>query len=299
MHRSRVFRAIAWVSAALLTLVLLAVGFIYFSTERMLRRQHDIPLQAFNALKAPTAVDLAEGRRMSAIVGCWAGCHGMKGEGGSEDAPYIFSATAPTLSAVLPRYSDEELVRLIRFGVKRDGRTALGMISGTFNPLSDADLARIIAHLRRQPASKPVPEKRTVALGGRMALLSGDWKTSVDEVDRSMPRWGELPRNTSFERGRYLVSITCTECHGLDLQGEAFEKSPPMDIVRAYNIDQFRVLMRTGKPISGRDLGIMSWTARFGFSHFKDDEIRDIHNYLLEYRKGLPTNASTASSATN
>lgn len=286
---------IGWSLAALTALALLGVGMVYAASEWMLRRQHDVPMQALPGLKSPTAADLAEGQRLSAIVGCWAGCHGMKGEGGSEDAPGIFSASAPTLSDALSRYSDAELVRLIRFGVKRDGRTALGMISGTFYALSDADLARIIAHLRRVPATPPVAEKRSVEFVGRLALVLGKWKTSVDEVDRSMPRWGELPRTTPFERGRYLVSITCTECHGLDLQGEEFEKSPPMDVVRVYNIQQFQHLMRTGKPISGRDLGIMSWTAQVGFSHFTDSEISDIHTYLLDYRNGLPTNAPSPS----
>ena len=43
-----------------------------------------------------------------------------------------------------------------------------------------------------------------------------------------------------------------------------------------------------GFAISGRDLGIMSWTARVGFSKFTDEEIGDIHAYLLDYRKGPP-----------
>jgi len=276
----------------LLAVSLLAVAYVYGASEWILRRTRDIPLQPIARLAAPSAADLAEGERMSAIVGCWAGCHGMKGEGGDEDAPRIFFATAPTLSDVLREYSDEELVRVVRFGVKRDGRTALGMISGTFYALGDADLALIIAHLRHQPLSKPVPRRREVYPLGRLALVLGKWHTSADEVDHSMPRWGELPRRTPFERGRYLVSITCTECHGLDLQGEEYEGSPALDIVRAYDLAQFTTLMRTGVPLSGRDLGIMSWTARVGFSKFTDAEIADIHAYLLDYRKGPPNVAA-------
>jgi len=288
---------VAWALGAVLVTVLLAVGYVYLATEWMLRQEHDVPLTPIASLASPTTSDLAEGQRMAQIVGCWSGCHGMRGEGGKEHAPGIFSATAPTLSDVLPRYSDAELVRLIRFGVKRDGRTALGMISGTFYSLSDAHLAQIIAHLRRQPKSPAIPEARSVAFLARLALVLGKWETSVGEVDRSMPRWGEVARNTAFERGRYLTSITCTECHGLDLQGEAYEKSPPMDIVKAYAPAQFRHLMRTGKPISGRDLGIMSWTALNGFSHFTDAEISDLHTYLLDYRKGPPTGTTESRDA--
>jgi cytochrome c553 len=173
--------------------------------------------------------------------------------------------------------------RLVRYGVKRDGRTAIGMISGTFYPLSDMDLARIIAFLRLQPPAASVPRERHVTLRGRLALLSGKWKTSAGEVDRDTPRWGELPRETPFERGRYLASITCTECHGFDLMGETLEGSPSLAIVAMYDAERFRRLLRTGQPPSGRDLGIMSWVARNGFAYFTDEEIEDLYVFLRSY----------------
>src|SRR5690606_40923871 len=45
----------------------------------------------------------------------------------------------------------------------------------------------------------------------------------------------------------------------------------------------FRHLMRTGEPISGRDLGEMGWVARNGFVNFKDQEIDEIRTFLREY----------------
>jgi mono/diheme cytochrome c family protein len=266
------------VIGALSAVAVLAVAGIYAASEWMLRRTHDAPLASIPT--AVSAADLQEGRRLAAIVGCWAGCHGMTGEGDTLEAPGIFRVTAPTLSEVLPRYGDAELVRLIRYGVKRDGRPALGMPSATFYQLSDSDLARIIAHLRRQPPSPPVPRMRRITLLGRVALVTGRWETSVGQVDRTRPRWGALPRTTAFERGRYLASITCTECHGVDLQGDAYEGSPSLAVVAAYSPERFRHLMRTGEPLSGRDLGIMSWTARNGFAHLTDEEIADLYAYL-------------------
>ena len=271
--------------AAIAGLVVLAV---YASSEWTLRRHRDIPLPSFQSLVAPSVADLAEGERLAIIVGCWAGCHGSKGQGGSDDLAGWYAATAPTLSDVLPKYSDAELVRLVRFGVKRDGTTAIGMISGTFYALSDEDLQRIIAHLRAQPPSPPVPRTRVINFTGRWAIVTGAWKTSADEVDPDMPRWGELPHASGFERGRYLVSITCTECHGLDLQGRGVYGSPPLDVVNAYSAEQFRHLLRTGEPISNRDLGIMSSVAREAFKVFTDEEIGDIHAYLREYRRWPP-----------
>jgi len=268
--------------------VLSVVG-VYIASEWTLRRQRDVPLPDFHALVSPAPADLAEGERLAVIVGCWAGCHGGKGQGGSDDLAGWYSATAPTLSDVLPSYTDAELVRLIRFGVKRDGTTAIGMTSGTFYALSDEDLQRLIAHLRAQPSSPPAPRERAISFSGRWAIVTGAWQTSADEVDTAMPRWGELPHASGFERGRYLVSITCTECHGLDLQGRAVYASPPLDVVQAYSAEQFRHLLRTGEPLSKRDLGIMSWVAREAFKVFTDDEIGDIYAYLREYHRWPPS----------
>lgn len=286
MSRSWIGTALVRTLGLLAAVAVLALAGVYAASQWMLCRERDAPLEPVPTVSS--APDLEEGRRLAVIVGCWAGCHGMEGEGDTLEAEGIYRVTGPTLSEVLPHYSDEELVRLVRYGVKRDGRTAIGMASGTFYPLNDLDLARIIAHLRRQPTLPPVPRERHVTLTGRLALLGGKWETSADEVDRTMPRWGELPRTTPFERGRYIASITCSECHGHDLQGETLEGSPSLAVVRAYAPEQFRHLLRTGDPPSGRDLGIMSWTSRNAFAHFTDQEIDDLYHYLRAYHAAGP-----------
>lgn len=199
-----------------------------------------------------------------------------------------YSVTAPNLSSVLPLYSDPELFRLIRFGVKRDGSTVLGMTSYTFFSLADQDLVNITAHLRQQPQQPAVPRKRTITLAARFKLAQGEWQLAADQIDPAGPRWGELPRGTSFERGRYLASITCSECHGTDFQGSQFKDNtydggPSLAIVAMYGPDEFRKLLRTGEPIGGRDIGEMGWVARNGFVNFTDQEINDFREFLREH----------------
>ncbi len=41
--------------------------------------------------------------------------------------------------------------------------------------------------------------------------------------------------------------------------------------------------------LSGRDLGIMSWTARNAFAHFTDAEIADLYQFLRAYHGGGKT----------
>jgi cytochrome c553 len=279
-------------------LVVAGVGVVYAASEWKLRRSYPLPAVAFDAGKQQ--VDVNEGRRMSKVLGCWAGCHGREGEGGSIDMDGYYSVSAPTLSSVLPAYDDAELVRLVRYGIKRDGSSALGMISYTFYPLSDADLANVIAHLRRQPTLQPQERHRNVTFMARMRLLAGGWQLAADQVDPARPRWGELPRTNAFERGRYLASVTCSECHGLDFRGNRFadntyDGGPPLAVLAAYDADAFRRLMRTGNGVGGRDLGEMGWVARNGFVNFTDREIADVYEFLRR-DQGLPV-ADPASDA--
>jgi mono/diheme cytochrome c family protein len=276
--RSRVKAILTGTALLLVAVSLLGAVAVFARSEWLLRRRHHVALDP-RSTPGPRA-DSAEGRRRAVLIGCLKGCHGPEGEGGEEDAPGIFSVTAPTLTAVLPDYSDAELVRLVRFGVKRDGTSAVGMPTTTFYPMSGEDLALIIGHLRARPPLPAVPRRRRVLPLGRLALLLGKWKISADQVDRSAPRWGELPRGTAFERGRYLASVTCSECHGLDYKGEAYFPSPSLAIVQGYFPEQFRRLLRTGEHLSGRTDGLMSRVARAAFAEFTDEEIDDLYAFL-------------------
>ena len=249
----------------------------YAVSEWRIRRRHDAPLRAPARASAP---DPVAGMHMAKLVGCWAGCHGDRGEGGMEVIEGIRRVTAPTLTQVMPQYSDAELARLVRYGVKRDGRSAVGMASYTWWPLGDQDLADIFAHLRRQAPRPAVQRTRELTFRGRVGLAMGDWKVSADQVDPTRPRWGERPRRNAFERGRYLASVICSECHGLDFNGFALEGGPSLVIVALYGPDEFRTLLHTGKPIGGRDIPKMSWMPEVGFT---DAEIDDIYQFLRQY----------------
>jgi cytochrome c553 len=217
---------------------------------------------------------------MAKVAGCWAGCHGNVGEGGFESIKDIHRSAAPTLSQVLPQYADDELVRLIRYGVKRDGKSSIGMIAYATWPLGDQDLADIIAHLRAQPVLPPVERSHDLTLRGRWAMVTGEWGVDAAMVNRSLPRWGELPRNTPFERGRYLASIVCAACHGRNLRGSALESTPSLAIAAAYSEEQFRELLRTAIAAGGLEVKRMSWVRDVEFT---DQEIHDLHVFLREH----------------
>jgi mono/diheme cytochrome c family protein len=258
-------------------LALLGLGYVYGVSEWKLRRTYDAPLAE---LRAAAPADPAAGLHMARVVGCWAGCHGIRGEGGEERIAGIRERTAPTLTAVVPLYTDAELARLVRYGVKRDGRSVIGMYPRTLWALADQDLANIIAHLRLQPPLPPVPRRQLITLRGRLMLATGRWRVGAEQVDRSVPRWGELPMPTGFERGRYLASIVCSECHGADYRGDPLEGGPSLAVVAAYDAEQFGRLLRTGRPIDGREMPRMNWMPDVGFT---EQEIADLYRFLREH----------------
>lgn len=262
---------------AAVAVVALFLGYVYGASEWKMRRTYEAPLAPLRAAGAPNPV---AGRHMAKVVGCWAGCHGRVGEGGYEKIKGIHRSVAPTLSEVVPQYSDDELARLIRYGVKRDGSSTIGMISYATWALGDQDLVDIIAHLRAQPARPPVPRSHQITLRGRWAMVTGTWSVDAELVDRSLPRWGELPRNTPFERGRYLASIVCTACHGRDFRGSALEGSPSLAIVATYAPAQFRHLLRTSESRDGRDLPAMRWVRDVDFS---EQEIAELYVFLRKH----------------
>jgi len=280
---SRVSRVAAWGLGVLIAVVGLACGAVYAGFAWMTLRTLDVPLEP--PPPRVTLADPAEARRFTVLLGC-VSCHGRDGGGGKVGLPGVLLIGSPNLTRVLPQYSDAELARLIRFGVRRDNRTALMMPTATFYPLGDDDLARVMAYVRSLP---PAPDRgpgtgvREISFQARVGFVLGKVRTAAGSVDRSRPRWGELPRTTPFERGRYLASITCSECHGVDFEGVEIQGSPTLRLVAGYDLDQFKHLLRTGEPLGKRQLGEMAAVAKEDFVSFKDSEIEDIYAFLREH----------------
>ena len=272
----RPFHFIKRLVAAVVAIGLGFIAFVYVLSEWKFRRTYDIPLIELPADIEPDADD---GMRMAKIVGCWAGCHGIRGEGGVEEIPGIRRVTAPPLGSVIPEYSDAELARLILHGVKRDNRSAIGMSSYTFWPLGDADIANIIYFLRLQPPADPVERTVTIPFTSRIKLLRGEWFLSADQVNKSQPRWGNFPRKSPFERGRFFASIVCAECHGADYLGDPIEGGPPLTILAIYDKEKFTRLLETGISQAGVPVEAMSWLPDIEFT---DGDIADLYEFFYE-----------------
>ncbi len=170
-------RLLRWLRLALLgilALVVLTGAVVYVLAERIVRRQYEEPLVA---IAVPTdSLSISEGQRLATIRGCAGGCHGSLIQGGVFiDEPMLAKLIAPNLTAAVRTYSDAELARIIRRGVRPDGRSVVGMPSEMFSPLTDEDLGRIIAYLRSVPPQQG--PGREVRLGplARLGIATGQY----------------------------------------------------------------------------------------------------------------------------
>ncbi len=276
MARGRLLRFGGRIVGACVALTVLFVGVVYVASERALHRTFDVALPDIDI---PTdSASIAEGGRLTEILGC-RGCHGAELEGRVFQDDFEARVVAPDLTRVAAEYSPAELARAIRRGVRANGEGLWQMPSVMYHHLSDADVGRVVAYLRAAPRVeggfayqfRPGPLVR-------WGLMTGDWWAIPEDVGRLGPRMAAPDRADTLAYGEYLARISCTECHGDELQGGG--RAPHLAVTLGYSLDDFRRLMRTGVALEERELPMMSEVARRRFTRLTDEELRALLAFL-------------------
>jgi len=269
-------RILGRIVIGLAAIMLLAVAILYGGSEWALACGHDVPLAS---LKVPhDAASIAEGGRLARITGC-RGCHGANGGGRVlVDDPMLGRLVPPALARVAATESDAELERTIRHGVDKSGHTLFVMPTRAHRYLADEDSARIIAWIRSLKA-RPDDVVATTRFGpvGRGLVLFGMLPPSAHPERVS-------PATRPADIGRYFVNVSCVSCHDLNTPRpteDGKQVAPPLaPMAAAYDAAAFRTLLRTGKGMSGRDLGMMTSVAKGDLFALSDTEITAIQAYL-------------------
>jgi cytochrome c553 len=267
-------RLLAWTAGTLLGTAGIAVLVLHLYTEEMLRTSPGPELAAL----APG--DAAEGARLAQILGCTA-CHGME-LGGSifMEIPFTGRVVAPNLTQARARYDDAGLQRVLRAGVKADGRMAL-MPNKAFQRLTDAQVAHLIAYIRAAPAVQNELPRSWLGPLARLGVVLGEYDVESLRPDPPESQEVTVDRNHP-ERGRHLAQVVCGECHGMDFNGFPADGIPPLEVIRSYSIEEFTRLMREALTPSGGETasGFMSAVARYRFTALTDEEITAIKNHF-------------------
>jgi mono/diheme cytochrome c family protein len=271
----------------------IGLSVIYFVTEFHRNTEYEIPVES---LSIPVNDDegLLNGKHVATIRGC-VDCHGDGFEGGIfiED-PVVGLLVATNLTSgnggIGGEYDNEDWIRAIRHGVRKDKKSVVFMPSHEYNQIDRKDLADLIAYIKSVPPIDNELPETSIGLPFRaMYLIGGEIHLFPARlIDHSLPIPETVENRPPVELGEYLAA-TCTGCHGAGFSGGTIPGVPPnwpaaTNLTKGgplanYSVNDFVATMRTGKTPDGRELDsqFMPWVV---FGQMTDEELSGLYTYL-------------------
>lgn len=281
--------------AGLLTLLLttlLVVGLIGFYK---LNERYNNPVA--NIQVAGTPAQIARGKQLANLC---VNCHTSNGQLPLSGVNFLAKFAGPpmgtlyapnlTPSGNIQDWTDGELIRAIREGIHKNGRSLLIMPTRSY--MSDDDVQALVAYLRSQPATGGPTPTNGFDLFGAIFINMFDFRTAQPPVGSVT-----APQPGTPEYGKYMVDIIgCRGCHGDQLQGklDAGQPGPPPGpnltlIVPQWTEEQFMTFFNTGQLPGGKRVPIV--TLPSGLSEPRmpwpmvrasttDDELKAMYAYL-------------------
>jgi len=217
--------------------------------------------------KRDDAAALERGKHLADSLGECTVCHGAGMAGGRvEPMGPLGRIVIPNASpgGRLKAYSDAELARLIRHGVKRDGTTVRLMPANVNSWWPDEDVAALIAWLRARPA---ISGDSGVFEVSAMAKVLDRFDSIPIDVARRIDhaRIGKSPAPAANAVYGAFVGTSCRGCHAPTLAGGPIPGAPPgmavpLNLTRhetglkSWSYDDFKALVQSGKRKNGKPL---------------------------------------------
>lgn len=278
----------------LIGLPLVCGGLVFGFSEYQIRRVFDIP--AVNLTIPADKAALARGQHLVEVIGGCPECHAysLKGDPIFLNAPLIGQIPAANLTphetGVGSVYTVADWERAIRHGVGRDGRALIGVSSGALQHLSDADVAAIIAYLQTlPPGQREIPPRQLGLLARPFILISLLLPEEENDImpalliDHNASHPPASEPGITVEYGRYLVLLTCVECHKADLGGGS-EPGEGMNITTGGNLGrwteaEFIWAIKTGRTPEGNSLNV-TYMPQDRLRRLTEDELKAIWLYI-------------------
>lgn len=202
----------------------------------------------------------------------------------------------PDPNTGIGRYKDEEIARMLRYGVRPDGHAVLPFMP--FANLSDADLTAVISYLRSQPPVSHTVPPHELNTAGRLVKA---WVLKPSAP--SGPVAADVKPEPTPEYGKYLAHnvANCVGCHtqydlktlepsgplfgggavheAMDGSGKKFVSpnltpDPTWGWITDWSEDVFVARMKVGRVHQGSP---MPWQA---FKRMSDDDLRALYRYF-------------------
>lgn len=287
---SKIFQWIGIFLIVLLGILVLALLALFYTTNQMINKTYTVTPEPLEISTDPEIIE--RGRYIVTTRGACTECHGEKLTGEVFDEGFLVGRfVIPNLTAgeggVGAEFSEADWVRAIRYGVKPDGRSLIGMPSEYFNLLSDNDLAAVIAYLRSVPPVDTEYPEHELGPMFRWFILQEPTALPASLIDHSAPRPAEPVPGVTVEYGKYLSS-SCRLCHmenmaGGTEPGAGLNLTPGGDLGK-WTEEQFIQTLRTGVTPSGKKLDpeLMPWKS---MGKMTEEDLQAIWLYL----KSLPS----------
>jgi mono/diheme cytochrome c family protein len=236
---------------------------------------------------------IARGKHLAeAVMPCAiADCHGPDLAGGkSLELGPLGTLTAPniTKAGLGAAYSDGEFARLLRHGIKKDGRSLRFMPVQETTWMPDSDLVAIVSYLRSMPAvdkpNGPIDVRTMAKVLDRRGAFAFDVARKIphDHIEIA-----PAPTPTA-EYGRFIARL-CTGCHGEQLSGGRPEGFPPQfptplnltpheTGLKDWTYDDFAKMLDTGVRKNGAS--IRPPMPREAFQKYDETERHALWAYL-------------------
>lgn len=209
-----------------------------------------------------------------------------------------FPNITPDPETGIGRYTDAEVARVLRHGVKPNGQALLPIME--YQNISDEDIVAILSYLRsRPPVRREVPPTDLNLMG---KVLNAFMFTPVGPA--GTPPAASPPEEPTVERGEYLANrvAQCAQCHtrrnmaDMSFDGPRFAggaelnepfapeltfvtpnltPDPETGALAGWTEDQFVARFRVGRTVDGSP---MMWEF---FQRMSDTDLRAIYRYLM------------------
>ena len=275
----RVLRWLAFGAAVILVAVLAAAAYVWIASEQVMNRRHPVRPEP---LPRPSAAAVAAAPHQMRVLGCFS-CHGEGLRGNLMfHEENVANVWAPNVPLKIAGMADEQIAQVLRQGVKPDRTSVWVMPSKSLSRLTPEETAAIVAYLRTLPrAGRPSPPIELLPLG-RIGVVTRKFNPETAHLAAYKASY-PVDLGPQHAAGRKFAALVCAECHGPALSGMRMEdgnQPPDLAVVGAYDLPAFTTLMRTGKPIGGRDLGLMTAIAKENLNYMTDAEIASLYGYL-------------------
>lgn len=253
-------------------LLVLGVAMLLFASmlgDR--KRQRSVDVTVPGVAWATDAQGIARGHYLYRSRGC-ADCHGLDG-GGREfiNDGKGMRVRGPNITQGSPvaRYTAQDWERIIRHGVRADGRAALVMPSEDYNRLTNADLAALVGYVRTLESRSGGEVVMELPLPVKVLYGLGVIRDASEKIDHSLAPAQPVAAAVNAQHGAYVANM-CIGCHGPGLSGGTIPGGPPdwppaanltpgpgSAMVRYPDANTFVTMLRAGKRPDGSTIAVM------------------------------------------